>query len=139
MESVSAKFFLTLFLCHPLVKSIRRIRKFFARRFEFSIYTFKFIPIHNRRGRHLRHGIFASISVKPTVIKFIKKGKELVVLFLRNWIILMVMTLSTPKGQTEENLTCCFHAIGNIIREIFFRNRATFMGNHVIPIETSGN
>jgi len=51
----------------------------------------------------------------------------------------MVVTLSTPKGQTEENFTRCFHAIGNIIREIFFRNRATFMGNHVIPIETSGN
>ena len=46
------------------------------------------------------------------------------------------MALGTTHRQTQEDLTGCFHPIRDIVGEVFLRDRAAFVRDHVVAIET---
>src|SRR6516162_214955 len=94
------------------------------------------IAVKQQRGARSRPG---EVRVKTRFIAVVEKSGEAVKIFLTDGIILVVMTASASKGETEERGAGSRHAVGNVLRAEFFFDAAAFVGLAMEAVERRGH
>ena len=66
-------------------------------------------------------------------------GEELIKLFLRQWIELVVVASSTASGKAKPNGCRGFHPINGVTRVVLVIDRTTFAGSDIAAIKSGGD
>src|SRR5438034_4585094 len=93
----------------------------------------------SRTGRFQQRRCIALAAVEAALWHVVEERIKLVVLFLRDRIILVIVTLGARYRQAKPDGSRSIDAIDDVGVMIFFGNRAPFEVDHVITIETAGD
>ena len=65
-----------------------------------------------------------------------KVGGKRIIIFRRDRIEFVIVTLTTIRRQAKVNPTKCLHAISRVNGQVLFVDRAAFVGRHVAALES---
>ena len=81
---------------------------------------------------------FGVEPIQTTLGNVVEKRKEPIEIFLRDWIVLVVVAAATSHGQSHPDGCCSGNAIDDILRAIFLVDHSPFDGDRVVAVKTSG-
>ena len=107
-------------------------RIFFVDKFQNRIYVFS-------RDFHVWWVGKRSIncSKKSLFWHLIKESESPIIIFLRNRVVFMVVTMGTLKSKCQERFSESICAVGHIFNAVFFINYAPFLRDFMVSVKTS--